>query len=181
MMMMMMVVVFNDDDFILKTHAPASSWRCWFRPTHGWTPIAPIHDVISMCAHHVISYHVRQKSHFLWPSFALRKTKTWLTTRHPSKGLVLGLFSQHGRKWAIPSGKGSSKKNWKNLGLSPSFFVLKTSRNAMKHMIYHLEWGELLYLTISWCYDSKKTPWIRSFKVTFRVLNVPLGGGGEGD
>ena len=23
-----MVVVFNDDDFILKTHAPASSWRC---------------------------------------------------------------------------------------------------------------------------------------------------------
>ena len=107
-----MVVVFNDDDFILKTHAPASSWRCWFRPTHGWTPIAPIHDVISMCAHHVISYHVRQKSHFLWPSFALRKTKTWLTTRHPSKGLVLGLFSQHGRKWAIPSGKGSSKKNW---------------------------------------------------------------------
>ena len=25
-------------------------WRCWFRQSHGWTPIVPVHDAISTCA-----------------------------------------------------------------------------------------------------------------------------------
>ena len=35
---------------------------------------------------------------------------------------------------------------------------------------YHLKWREMLYLTISWCYYSKKTPWIRE------VLGLTAGG-----
>ena len=38
----------------------------------------------------------------------------------------------------------------------------KTSRNAKKHLILYYKCREMLYLTISWCYDSKKILWIRS-------------------
>ena len=38
----------------------------------------------------------------------------------------------------------------------------KTSRNAMQHLILSYKCREMLYLTISWCYGSKKILWIQS-------------------
>ena len=67
------------------------------------------------------------------------------------------------------------------------FFLLKTSRNAMKHMMLSTQMrGDV----ISGCYDSKKIFWIRSVsgltgggrqslkpKSYQKVLNVPMDGG----